>query len=178
MTDQWESRPTSGSDQQEATRVDVLRLKPGGKATAILLGDIFGRWLHWDDGSQPCSGQGCQRCADGKRRYRRWYGPGLHRRTSSAWQKVVIELTDENEEELRGQDLVGLVIELSRAATPKSHLVVQLGRQEPMTEAKREKALAMAFDVKPILERLWRGGRPAPVSTENPNVIPFKRGVG
>lgn len=177
---QWEERPQGGTDERDATeRIQVLRLRPGDRVEAVLLGDLLGRRLHYCDGTYPCAGDGCRYCEspDPKvaKSFRRWYGPGARR--GATWHKVIVELTDENEQALRGHELIGLMIELYRAATPRSHLAVKISHQKPLDKTARERAAAMSFDVKPVLMRLWgAGARPATcVDHVDPRVLKFPK---
>jgi len=144
----------------------VVRVKPGERLRALLLGDLVGRYCHFADGrTRPCPGQGCSLCRE---QARRWYGwvPAFvskliarsrtgkdvdHWRCEPA-SEAVLEFTEGAYAAIATDDLRGLLIDLWRpAASARSPVRVEFVSDE----VERPVVLPESFDVKPILGRLW-----------------------
>lgn len=175
--------------------IQVFRVPPTGKAFIRFLGNVVGVWTHWLEGrSTPCMGKECRHCHDGAPQRWKSYAPALWWRTTldqrtgkraSQWISVV-EIT-EGLGELVGRPLRGQVIELRRPGKRRNSPL-----EFSTLEEKVKGDLPDAFDVRPILEKLWgcrkrvvptcqEGEAPEADSPQfddadsRPAVVPFRR---
>lgn len=141
--------------------------------------------MHWNNKRTiPCTGDGCELCIAGTTQ--RWvgYAPALlwqhcpDEPKKSHWKPIVCPITEGMTEVLTGKDLTGLVIEVERPGRrhngPIQCKIVDRHIQDP---------LPTAFDVVPILLRMWGFNKPQRPATpqeqadndQQPDVIPFHR---
>lgn len=157
----WEDTPPP----KAVRRIIVVR--PGNSIRALILGEPLGVWIHWvGKRSQPCQGVGrCAKCREDNPRMWRAYLPAAYRefiRRGSVgndpigeWSPKIIEgaleLTEAHGEFISGGDLRGVVIECHKPKGDRKSLrIIRAGFDENPPPA---------FDVKPILFRLWGIGR-------------------
>jgi len=143
----------------------VLNLEPGEKYQARFLADWLALEVHWDAmerRSYPCEGKDCRRC-DLPKDWRA-YAPALvakWRRTGRSGSEelgqflspveMVVELRAGPAASLDGRPLRGMLVELMKPAGAKN----QPARVE-IVETETAGELPPAFDVRPVLCRLWR----------------------
>src|SRR5262245_2131998 len=145
----------------------VMRVKSGQRFRAVLLGDLVGKNCHYVEGrTKPCAGHGCTCCLT---QTKRWYGwapaliavairKGRDSSGQSEWAypsavEAVLELTENAYATISGSEMRGLAIDLHRGGdSSRSALRVEF---IPAHELKLRVPLPDAFDVKPILCRLW-----------------------
>lgn len=139
--------------------VRILRLRPGERAAAILLGDLSGVWLHYsrDDGSLPHYAEKCPRCPGRTRR--RWYGAAVALDGRCApddhgvrhWERRLVEFTDQNVDQLADvETLRGVAVDLSRDRAATSPLAVALSDRTVLAEK-----LPEPWKVWPVLVATW-----------------------
>ena len=178
--------------------IQVFRVPPTGKAFIRFLGNVVGVWTHWLEGrSTPCLGKECRHCLEGVPQRWKGYAPALWWKVwldqktgkqQGKWLAVVVEIT-EGLTELKGRPLRGQVIELRRPGKRRNGPLEFSALDKPAAGD-----LPDAFDVRPILERLWGcrkrvvpAGQDGEAPTadnpqlddatadERPAVVPFRR---
>lgn len=174
---EWQKRShevRAAGSPTSADYIPILRVAPGAKEIVVLLDEPYCVPTHWvrEVGTLPCQGDGCPHCPDVERK--RWYGPALRlgppdltgKTAVRLWCKCIVELTSENLARIDRLPARGLRIELSRRPQKKSHTLLDIPASQPTEE------VPPAFDVQPILRRLWGLEKPKP---PREGVVPFRR---
>lgn len=145
---------TSSRSDLHPSPVRVLSVPADNPMCVRFLADVLGLDTHWKSGRTiPCSGVG--ECPVSLHRLGiiwRGYAPvEVWEPAPKLWRPFVLEVTESLEETLRGRQLRGEVWALSRSE--------DRGRSSPVIgvycESLREAAVSPAFDVQPILLRLF-----------------------
>jgi hypothetical protein len=147
---------------------------------------VFVHWLREERRSRPCLGPRCPHCAGQLPRRWKGYAPAFIERKDPATGKkkrvpVVLELTETAAWDLKNLDgwktVRGLAIKVSRKGKHSNAPLRLEGADQQLPEAN----LPPAFDVRPVLERLWSlcGQTVAaaePPDDDNAETLPFRRG--
>ncbi len=173
MSTAWTGPPPPSSGMR------IYRPQTNSQTWVRFLGGLEWANLHWIDGKGwPCLGKDCRYCpAPAKPR---GYAPvSLWQKKrnpdgtdASGWATAVLEITESNrwlsERELRGE-----IYEVTRskgAYSVAAYRLVEKPVKDPLPDW---------FDVRPVLERVWRIDRtvqqPSKDVGEEPKVIPFRR---
>lgn len=168
----WDDRSPSDSGAARVP-IPVWNLAPNKKAFVRFLGPWRGVWLHWLDHSFPCCGGGCPFCAEGRATFWMGYAPALL--WDAAWKAIVCPVSESVADVLGDRQLAGLVVELHRRGRRPNSPWICAVIDRPLKDV-----LPPAFDVEPILRRLWRLRLPsgrrmadAGVDAPPPAVLPF-----
>lgn len=170
---EWQKRTHEARPMDAPANPDyipIFRITPGCTAEAILLDEPYRIPTHYvrEVGTLPCLGEGCPHCPDVERL--RWYGPALKvgpldvETGKRHWVKCIVELTSENISRIDRLPARGLKIQLSRKPQKKSHTMLDVPANQPTDE------VPPAFDVQPILRRLWGIDKP---KAPREGVVPF-----
>lgn len=158
--------------------IQVHSVPPGGHSFVRFLDQPVGVWLHWlDTLSRPCLGHECPHCARGlAQRWKGYAAALLWARDSGTgkgvWRSVVCEITEAANAFLAARDLRGLIVEFRRPGRRRNGLLEVTVLEKPCTDP-----LPEAFDVRPILERLWdMRQRHLPVADPSCDILPFAGG--
>lgn len=185
----------------------VFWVRSGGREFVRLLDRPVGVVLHWistphlkpKGRSMPCTGKLCRYCHDGSRREVKAYGPALHWKRDlmahetkggkgGTWDRCVVEIPGEPWEDLQAQVLAvtphgtdpqwrGAVLEMSRPGGAGNSRVFVTLLERQLTDP-----LPEAFDVRPILMRVWglrdRLVMPPASADTDAAIIPFRKKGG
>jgi hypothetical protein len=200
----WNGLPPSTPRLQPD--IPIFSVPAGGQAFLRCLADAQGVWVHWvENRSTPCLGDECCWCPSVPQRWK-GYVPALLWRVThdpqrghvGRWTPVVLEITEGIADQLGG-NLRGKILDLSRPGqrrnSPLRVVFLEQTRSvnDDNTVARATKVAALraaqaelppAFDVRPILERVWglhrarqRVPEPAPEASAEPSpFIPFPAG--
>lgn len=161
---------TSPSNQPRFS-IPVYNVPPRGAGFICFLGEPTCVWCHWvpapESRVRPCLKEECPHCP-GLGLRREGFAPALLWQATSegkqAWRSVVCHLTeaalDQVVEQAAGQQLRGRVFKLSRPG-PRRNSRVEVELYEKPIQG--WDVLPEAFDVRPLLLRLW-GLRTPPAS--------------
>lgn len=140
-------------NRDRACLVEILSIKAYQNAVVRFLGDYRGTLIHWDGKrSHHCVGQPeCPRSLHEKRTLWKGYAPvELWDKAQELWLPFVLELTENLEEQLRGQPLRGQCYLLIRAEKKDKTGAVGAVYCQTFENVPR------AFPIEPVLLRCFR----------------------
>lgn len=130
--------------------------------------------LHWSEGrSRPCLGRDCPECRASRRPVWKAYAPAqLYARTKAGgadWQTVILELTEQCADVVRGRDARDLLLRVSRGPAKRSPVEAEVY----VPRGPADLPPAESFDVRPTLFRLWGVREKPPAGDAGGDVIKF-----